>query len=248
MKINFLIWGVFAGLLSILLIAAVDPLEHDGTKAADCYNGRGCGPLPTSPCPGGLCKNKITVLACYTCCNDNGCTASPLTRCQNLCDNSSIIVLRTFGISVDFLDDFDATYAYVRAMGHRYLENGNFLNDADVSVLDLVISKFSIENPEGETVARLALVLLLEAHHNGRIDSGNSALLETVVGEIHHAALFNLGDCGTRSSARSIGARYGIQGDRDPIEDRQLIIEQIAQEGLEGMEQDHNLLPLLLNN
>jgi hypothetical protein len=248
LKIKFLLLGVIVGLSAILLIAAVDILDHDGTKAEDCYNGRGCGPLPASPCPGGVCKNKITVLACYTCCSDNGCTASPLTRCQALCDNKKTIALSALGISVDFLNDYDATYAYVRAMGHRYLENGNFLTDADVSVLDLVISKFSIENPERETVARLALVLLLEAHHTGRIDCGNSALLETVVGEIHHAALFNLGDCGIRSSARSIGARYGIQGNRDPIEDRQLIIEQIALEGLEGMEQDQNLLPLLLNN
>lgn len=241
---------VFACLTVMALVVADDLVGgNDRETGKDCYNGVKCS---VTPCPGGVCKDikgEQAVLKCKNCCVANGCNGSNDSGwCQDFCSGTSRSILLEQGIDIAIFSNLEASDTYVNAMIARYLNNEENLTDVDVAALDLVLANADIESAYGEHVGRHALSLLLLAYYEGRIDTTDSDRLDLIVGQIHHVTLFDMGDCGLRRDARGFGAQNGIQGDRDPIEDRNLIIQQIILEGLEGTERDPNLFPLLLNN
>lgn len=235
--------AVFA-CLGLAIMALAVPLggTHKVT-GADCFNGVNC---TTQPCPGGICGNKLTTLACYACCNANGCDGSNDSGwCQTLCQQRAIAELARLGVSDDFLNSYDLADGVLQGLVNGYLQQGRNLSISEVITVELIIGVLGDCGARGQADASLALALLLEADWQGRIDSVESAKVDELIGEIHHSTLFAVGDCPLRRTARHLGAVYGIRGNRDPREDRSLLIAQIAAEGLC---QDPNLLQLYLRN
>ncbi len=248
MKTKFYLIGL-ACLTAIALAVSDDLGGNPRATGKDCYDGVNCS---VTPCPGGVCKNITgvqAVLKCKNCCIANGCNGNnDAGWCQDFCSESAKAILSENGVDLGIFRDFEASGTYVNTMIHRYLDNEENLNDVDVAGLELVLANADIQSAPGEHVGRRAFSLLLLAYYEGRIDTADSDRLDVIVGQIHHETLFEMGDCGLRRDARGFGARFGIQGDRDQLVDRNLIIQQIIVEGLEGTERDSNLFPLLLNN
>lgn len=196
----------------------------------NCYYGR-CDQNPGWPGGGGgpgvelpsnrtlstsekKCKDcsKLTssALLCYTCCENNGCTASPLTWCQDMC-----ISLGSPWAGWPTLDDqardemINAIPSVISGMAHA-IERGERLNQAD---LDWIDGALAITYRSGDTNnARWLLALILEAFDQDAIDADDPDKLWTMVGEIHRFALMDSGDARFRRTGLAVLAQKGLQG------------------------------------
>lgn len=211
-----------------LRTSAMEPNPKE--QGRQCYKGLCCNSSNSD------CSAKTSTLACYNCCQSNGCTDSALTWCQEYCDGNA----RMAGDTRTLMHDTISAEFIVRNLAEAYENLDDWaLNEDQIWALDYAIGAHPVES-----VRKLAFVLLLTAYDDGRIIEFDG--IDELVGEIHHTALFHMTDTSLESSARIIAVKRGILGARDRGEDMVNLMRQLSAQPTDDV--DWRLIEIFMRN